>query len=148
MDSIEVEKQFFKNVKLQKVRKKNRLKYLLAEMVFVARMEKGWTQEKLAKKIGTQQPAIARIENGDLVPGLETLEQIAKAFGTDLILPQFNGLILRERVVTQPISMSYSYNEFDIPLSQYKLLIYKTEGLDIDKKIIPKFFEPNCIGAE
>jgi ribosome-binding protein aMBF1 (putative translation factor) len=55
----------------------------LAAVVIEARMRAGLSQAALAKKIGTQQPAIARIEGGQL-PSTATLQRIAKATGSRL----------------------------------------------------------------
>jgi DNA-binding XRE family transcriptional regulator len=43
------------------------------------RIQRGLTQEELAKMIGTRQPSIARLENGSSVPSLSFLERIANA---------------------------------------------------------------------
>jgi ribosome-binding protein aMBF1 (putative translation factor) len=55
----------------------------LAAVVIEARMRAGLSQAALAKKIGTKQPAIARIEGGQL-PSTATLKRIARATGTRL----------------------------------------------------------------
>jgi transcriptional regulator with XRE-family HTH domain len=55
----------------------------LAAVVIEARMRAGLSQAALAKKIGTKQPAIARIEGGQL-PSTATLQRIAKATGSRL----------------------------------------------------------------
>jgi len=41
----------------------------------------GITQRELAERLGAQQPAIARLENGHVKPDVVTLERIAKALG-------------------------------------------------------------------
>mgnify|MGYP002682484510 FL=1 len=43
------------------------------------RIKEGLTQKELAEKAGTQQSAIARIENGMTMPTLTTLRKIGKA---------------------------------------------------------------------
>lgn len=55
----------------------------LAAVIIEARMRAGLSQAALAKKIGTKQPAIARIEGGKL-PSTATLQRIARATGTHL----------------------------------------------------------------
>ncbi len=42
------------------------------------RDELGWSQRKLAEELGKPQSTIARIENGDSKPNLETMKAIAK----------------------------------------------------------------------
>lgn len=46
-----------------------------------ARIFHGMTQKQLAKKIGTLQPAIARIESGSYLPSLRMMQKIAKVLG-------------------------------------------------------------------
>jgi transcriptional regulator with XRE-family HTH domain len=41
----------------------------------------GITQRELAERLGGQQPAIARLENGHVKPDVVTLERIALALG-------------------------------------------------------------------
>ncbi len=50
----------------------------------VLRLLKGMSQAQLAEAIGTQQPHIARIENGQADVRLETCRRIAKVLGVDL----------------------------------------------------------------
>lgn len=55
----------------------------IAAAVIRTRMEAGLSQAELAERIGTRQPAIARIEGGQL-PSTSTLKRIAEATGTRL----------------------------------------------------------------
>lgn len=57
----------------------------IAQMVEEARVIRGVTQKELAKKIGTKQSAIARIENGHL-PSITTLRKITKALNMTFII--------------------------------------------------------------
>lgn len=43
------------------------------------RLLRGMTQAELAKKVGTRQPSIARLENGSRLPSLSFLARIAEA---------------------------------------------------------------------
>lgn len=45
------------------------------------RVELGWTQNELAKKVGLHQESIARIENGGSVPRLDTVLRLSFALG-------------------------------------------------------------------
>lgn len=65
------------------------LAFEIAEMVISARVYSGMTQEKLAEKLGTSQPSIARLENGNSLPSLKFLLRIAKALNTSIIPPKF-----------------------------------------------------------
>ncbi len=55
-------------------------------LVHRLRTEAGLTQEGLAKRMGTTQSAIARMEGGGTRPTLETLEKLAAAVGQDLVV--------------------------------------------------------------
>lgn len=60
----------------------------IAEMIVVARKTAHLTQLELAKKIGTTQSVISRIESGNSawIPSLETLVRIASALHMKLQL--------------------------------------------------------------
>jgi ribosome-binding protein aMBF1 (putative translation factor) len=58
----------------------------LAEQIRRLREEQGMTQEQLAEKVGTTQPAIARLEAGGTEPRLDTLERIGSALGLELVV--------------------------------------------------------------
>lgn len=45
------------------------------------RLDAGLSQAELASMIGTQQPAIARLEKGQTEPQISTIEKLAEAFG-------------------------------------------------------------------
>ena len=59
--------------------------FLLAQSLIRARLKKGWTQAELARRVGMQQPNIARLEGGnyDRV-SLPTLKKIARALGAEV----------------------------------------------------------------
>ena len=52
--------------------------------LLLLRKEKGMTQAELAKKIGTSQSNVARLERGQQNFTVETLDKIAKVFGKEL----------------------------------------------------------------
>ena len=54
------------------------------ELVYRLRIEADLTQVELARRMGTTQSAIARMENGGTRPTLETLERVAGAVGQQL----------------------------------------------------------------
>src|SRR2546428_4067319 len=51
-----------------------------------ARERLGMTQAELASRIGSTQPAVARLEAGGVTPGLATLRRIAAALGLELVV--------------------------------------------------------------
>lgn len=55
----------------------------LADEVFELRMERGWTQEELAERVGTGQANISRLENGLSNPTFQFLHRLSEAFGLE-----------------------------------------------------------------
>ncbi|MCE9643269.1 MAG: helix-turn-helix domain-containing protein [Candidatus Andersenbacteria bacterium] len=72
----------------------------IARLIIEARIAKGLTQTELAKRTGTKQPSIARIENGASLPTLRFLERIALALSTTLIPPRFSFLETERRTLS------------------------------------------------
>jgi ribosome-binding protein aMBF1 (putative translation factor) len=58
--------------------------FALIEAVLKARREKGLTQKELAKKMGTKQTAISRLESGRANPSVAFLKKLAKSLNTHL----------------------------------------------------------------
>lgn len=76
----------------------------IGTMITELRIIKGLTQEKLAEKIETKQPSIARIENGSCLPSLNFLFRIAKSLNTYLIPPKFGTLEESKALASTSIS--------------------------------------------
>ncbi len=60
--------------------------FLLASAAIDVRHRAGLTQEALARKMGTTQPVVARLESGRGRPSMRTLDRLAKATGSRLII--------------------------------------------------------------
>jgi ribosome-binding protein aMBF1 (putative translation factor) len=58
--------------------------FRLASALIEARARAGLTQDELARRMGTTQAVIARLESGRVKPSTRTLERFAKATGTRL----------------------------------------------------------------
>ena len=58
--------------------------FALIDAVIETRINKGLTQEALAKKIGTKQSVISRLEKGRANPTVSFLKKLASAFSTRL----------------------------------------------------------------
>jgi len=58
--------------------------YALIEHMIKKRIEKKMSQADLARKIGTKQSAISRVESGNGNPTLAFMQKIAEAFGSRL----------------------------------------------------------------
>jgi transcriptional regulator with XRE-family HTH domain len=55
-------------------------------LILVARELTGTSQRRLAKRVGTSQPTLARIETGNRTPTVRTLLRVARAAGFELVL--------------------------------------------------------------
>jgi transcriptional regulator with XRE-family HTH domain len=84
--------------------------FQMSQTIEEFRLSYGMTQVQFARKIGTQQPAIARIENATVIPTLPFLQKIAKAFKTKLILPSFKSV---DTSNTQASSSSQMSSQFE-----------------------------------
>jgi ribosome-binding protein aMBF1 (putative translation factor) len=60
--------------------------FVLAEAIIEARKRAGLTQQQLARKMGSTQPVVARLESGRTRPSLRTLERLAEATGSRLLI--------------------------------------------------------------
>lgn len=69
-----------------KFKDKTRVELELISSLIAARLERGITQDALAKKIKTKQSAIARIESGNANPSIGFLQKLAEALGKKLVI--------------------------------------------------------------
>ncbi len=53
--------------------------YTVIKSIIASRHKQGWSQGELAKRIGTKQPVISRLESGASNPTLELLQRVATA---------------------------------------------------------------------
>ena len=74
-----VKKQAFRNKQVKKAYDELESEFALIEMIIAKRIERGMTQSQLAKKMGTKQSAISRLEGGDYNPSLDFLKKLSKA---------------------------------------------------------------------
>ena len=58
--------------------------FLFIQSLIEKRLQKGMTQTDLAKKIGTKQSAISRLESGTYNPTLDFLKKVADALDMNL----------------------------------------------------------------
>jgi transcriptional regulator with XRE-family HTH domain len=79
----------------------------LSNLVFEARVYAGMSQKELADRMGTKQPSIARVENGEVTPSINFLMKIAKAVNTSLISPKFK--FMTENYNQQNLYISYNF---------------------------------------
>jgi transcriptional regulator with XRE-family HTH domain len=55
-------------------------------LVLVARELTGLSQRRLANRVGTTQPSLAKIESGSRIPTVRSLIRVAEATGYELVL--------------------------------------------------------------
>ncbi|MEQ1704997.1 MAG: helix-turn-helix transcriptional regulator [Rickettsiales bacterium] len=87
----EVAKEWMKDPKFKKEYEALGDKYSLAQAVIEARIKSGLSQEKLAEKMNTTQPFIARMEAGRQLPSVASLLKLAKATGLKLNISFVDG---------------------------------------------------------
>ena len=111
----------------KKIKGDNHIKELtkrgrLAHLIKYARNQKGFSQQGLADKIGTAKSTITRIENGQNIPNITTIQQIAKELGCvfsikgdDFILKfedqpeeRFSQNFIQENSDSKPTAKSYN----------------------------------------
>ena len=63
---------------------RTRLEFALTELLITSRMEQDLTQKELAYRSGVRQSNISRIEKGQAMPSLVTLDKIARALGKEV----------------------------------------------------------------
>ncbi|MBN2549897.1 MAG: helix-turn-helix transcriptional regulator [Anaerolineales bacterium] len=61
-----------------------RLPFALADAILNARLKKGWSQTELARRVGTRQANISRIEAGLANPTLRVIQSICKVLDVDI----------------------------------------------------------------
>lgn len=82
----ELHKKWMKEPKYRKAFDALEEEFVVASAVIDVRNRAGLTQEELARKMGTTQPVIARLESGRSRPSMRTLERLAQATGSRLLI--------------------------------------------------------------
>jgi transcriptional regulator with XRE-family HTH domain len=82
----DLHKKWMKEPKYRKAYEALDEEFLLASAVIDVRSRAGLTQEELARKMGTTQPVVARLESGRSRPSMRTLERLADATGSRLLI--------------------------------------------------------------
>lgn len=77
-------KELLKNKKIKKAYDEFGPEFELVQMIIEKRIKKGLTQTELAKKIGTKQSAISRLEKGSYNPTVAFLKNVAEALDAKL----------------------------------------------------------------
>ena len=82
----ELHKKWMKEPRYQKAYQALEEEFALASALIGARNRAGLTQQELARKMGTSQPVVARLESGRVRPSMRTLERLAAATGSRLLI--------------------------------------------------------------
>lgn len=80
----EFKKKSLKNPKIKAEYDKLQPEFALIDALIKARAKKNLTQKQLAKKIGTKQSVISRLEIGKANPTFSFLKRLAKALNSNL----------------------------------------------------------------
>lgn len=83
---VDMHEKWMKEPKYQKAYVSLEEEFALASVVIGLRTRAGLTQEELARKMGTTQPIIARLESGRWRPSMRTLQSLAEATGSRLLV--------------------------------------------------------------
>lgn len=82
----ELYKKWMKEPKYRKAYQALEEEFVLASAVIDVRNRAGLTQAELARKMGTTQPVVARLESVRSRPSMRTLERLADATGSRLLI--------------------------------------------------------------
>jgi phage-related protein/DNA-binding XRE family transcriptional regulator len=82
----DLHKGWLKKPKYRKAYEALEEEFALASAVMDARKRAGLTQAGLARKMGTTQPVVARLESGRTQPSMRTLKRLAEAAGSRLVI--------------------------------------------------------------
>ena len=80
----ELRKEILSDPEVRKEYERLKPRYAVIAQLIEARAKKRMSQSELAKKIGTKQSAIARLESGNVNPSLAFMEKVAAAMGKRL----------------------------------------------------------------
>ncbi len=90
------------------------LAFAVAQEVYQARLTAGLSQKELARRLGTKQSSVARLESGNRLPSLSFLERIAKALKIELTPPKLRS----EAVGSSPAGSANSTRQFPVPVTE------------------------------
>lgn len=82
----EIHKKWMKEPQYRKAYHALEDEFAIARAVIAARKRAGLTQTELARRMGTTQPAVTRMESGRVQPSLRTLQRLARATGSRLMI--------------------------------------------------------------
>ncbi len=100
MKLSEYEEKTKDNREYQEALKALEYQFLFGNAILRARLARGWTQKELAKRVGTKQANISRIESGSGNPTLELIQKICKALELEIRFLDLGKAKIEARFVT------------------------------------------------
>lgn len=88
-----------------------------------ARLAEGLSQRELARRARVAQPAVARIEAGRVVPGVDTLERLLRACGHTLEVKRRAGAGIDRSVIRELLKLT--------PRERLDLAVAEARNLDL-----------------
>ena len=82
----EIDAELMKNPKYVEAWEKIEPEYELERQLIRARLKKKMSQNQVAKKVGTGQAVISRLESGNAKPSISLLQRVARALDTEIRL--------------------------------------------------------------
>ncbi len=105
------------------------------EKIKKLRKEKGWSQEELSKKIGTDTRQVSLYENNKVSPSAETVVKIARTFNVSI------DYLLSDDITRRPLDMDYEavfeqFQKINLLTDEEKESVLKIiEGLAVKNKM-------------
>jgi ribosome-binding protein aMBF1 (putative translation factor) len=81
-----VRKEWMEKPSFRKAKQQIHQEYMLIHQIIDGRIKNNISQKELAKRLGTGQSAISRLESGTYNPSFKFLKKLAKALETDLTI--------------------------------------------------------------
>lgn len=80
-DLQKLKQKWMKDPGFKKEYENQTLEFKIAQKLIAERLKAKLTQADIAKKMGTTQSAVARLESGDQLPTMKSIERYANALG-------------------------------------------------------------------
>ena len=82
----EVEAELLKNPEFREIVTQQAVASVVSLGVLVYRTDRGLSQTRLAKELGLKQPAVSRLEIGEVNPSIETLRRLSAVLGMEFLI--------------------------------------------------------------
>jgi transcriptional regulator with XRE-family HTH domain len=83
-DWTRLKAKWMQNEEFRREWERTRPQYEVISDAIGARLDRGWSQEELAQRMGRQQPAISRFEGASVMPSIAFLQDLAEALDLKL----------------------------------------------------------------